>query len=272
MDIRPSQRPTIPQVLLGLFVVWQFCFLLAGNFIAFFPHGQAQEGELSDSRAMPPGQEEQGPFQNVIETVAKATDFWSQSTGQAQAWWLFAPSFPKESTFPVVELRWDDGASSTSASASAIPPARLGSVIEPSDPQHYFRPPGSFDRLFHYEIRLGLIFWGWSAESLQEHPDLWREAVENRVRRQWKSMRAYLRWRVGRFQSEHPDLPPPRQALLLIRLYRTPKPGQEPPKWDGPIELPLARWLPHEDNASGSLPMQMCDPATGQFLVLKVKE
>jgi hypothetical protein len=260
----------ILRVLLGLFVVWQLFFLAAANLVPFVPHGKPAEGELSDSRSNPQLPDMQGPAQEAINVVAGSAECWARATGQVQAWWLFAPTFPDESTFPAVELRWDSP-SSAAARTQRLPPVRLGSVIEPADPRNYFHVPGSFDRLFHYEIRLGLIFWGWSEQSLKEHPDLWRQAVENRVRHQAKSVRAYLRWRIARFQAEHPELPPPQQAILFIRLYKTPPSGSAL-QWQGPFELPLARWLPEQDSSPGVLPIQMCDPVTGCFKSLPSKD
>jgi len=256
----------ICRVLLGLFVVWQLFFLAAANLVPFVPHGSPPEGELSDARTNPELPDMHGPAQQAINVVASSAECWARATGQVQAWWLFAPTFPDESTFPAVELRWDAPADSwgSAPSKTGPPPVHLGSVIEPLDPKHYFHVPGSFDRLFHYEIRLGLIFWGWSEQSLKEHPDLWQQAVEKRVRHQAKSIRAYLRWRIAAYRAEHPELPPPKQAILFVRLYKTPPAGQEL-QWQGPFELPLARWLPDQDSSPGTLFVQVCDPVTGRF-------
>src|SRR6266404_1886628 len=176
-----AQRPTIAQYLLGLFIFWQLLFMPAANYLAFFPHGQVEEGELSDSRSAPDQTGAGGAAQKAIHLAARITDGWSYLTGQVQAWWLFAPDVPRAATFPVVELRWDEDAES-----ETIPPVRLHTILEPDDPQCYFRPPSSFDRLFHYEVRLGLIFCNWNEQTLAENPEFWRGAVADRVRRQWR--------------------------------------------------------------------------------------
>jgi hypothetical protein len=265
----PARRPTVAQVLLGLFVVWQLIFLGASNLLAFFPHAEPAEGELSDARNAPLPANDSGPWQSAIDLGLEATSRWAGYTGQIQAWWLFAPEFPNQATFPTVELRWDDPESSENT--ESLPKlVRLTSSLEPPDPQSYFRPWPSDDRLFHYEARLGLIMLPWHKELLEEEPELWREALQTRVQRQWRSMRAYLRWCVRRYQDDHPESPPPRQAVLLISIYRTPDPGQRPTTWGGPDVQPLARWLPEREGNHACLPIQAWNPLVNRFVDLSM--
>jgi hypothetical protein len=291
-----AQRPTSAQVLLGLFISWQLLFLPAANYLAFLPHGQADEGELSDSRSAPRQADASGAVQNAIDFAAGITDAWSHLTGQAQAWWLFAPEVPRSATFPIVELRWDDDSESVACKASlaaplaatngvasavlcfdfrqvpALQPVRLHTVLEPKDPRHYFRPQSSFDRLFHYEIRLGLIVSNWNEQTLGETPEFWRKAFKERVRRQWRSIRAYFRWYVQHFQQENPELPPPKQVILSIRIYQIPGPGKASEVWPPPWEQPLARWRPDAPAESGNLPIEAFDPVARRFVTLNVKD
>ena len=295
MDAAAAQRPTWAQAFLGLFIFWQLLFLPAANYLAFFPHGQAEEGELSDSRSTP-GEADAGPVQSAINLAASITDAWAQLTGQAQAWWLFAPDVPRSATFPIVELRWDDAeesvpflASLTAAPATAngiqgvilwsglypapaFPPVRLRTVLEPNDLRCYFRPQSSFDRLFHYETRLGLIVSNCDKKTLAENAELWRSAFKERVRRQWRSMRAYLRWYVQHFQQEHPELPPPKQAILTIRIYPIPKPGEASVEWPASWEQPLARWRPDAPPRLDCLPVEAFDSVALRFISLNVKD
>src|SRR5262249_20264252 len=99
----------------------------------------------------------------------------------------------------------------------------------------------------------------------------WRSVIKERVRRQWRSTRAYLRWYVQQFQKEHPELSPPKQAVLLIRIYRTPEPGQ-PKVWSGPVEQPLARWLLDASPRPGVLPIEVFDPVERRFVTLTEKD
>jgi hypothetical protein len=297
MDAAAAQRPTLAQVLLGLFISWQLIFLPAANYLAFLPHGQEEEGELSDSRSAPDQTGAAGgAVQNAINLAAGITDAWSHLTGQVQAWWLFAPEVPRAATFPVVELRWDDEAESVQFLASLVgplaaangvqsaalwsslrpgqtlPPVRLRTILEPNDPRCYFRPQSSFDRLFHYEVRLGLIVSNWNDKTLAENPEFWRTTFKDRVRRQWRSIRAYLRWYVQHFQRANPDFPPPKQAILSIRIYQIPGPGQPAVEWLAPLEQPLARWRPDAPPQPGDLPVEAFDPVARHFIALRMRD
>src|SRR5215471_12610337 len=90
-----SERPTVAQILLGIFITWQLVFLPATNYVALLPHGEPEEGELSDSRSAPDQTGEADAVQKGINLAAKITDTWSFLTGQVQAWWLFAPDVPR---------------------------------------------------------------------------------------------------------------------------------------------------------------------------------
>jgi hypothetical protein len=155
-------------------------------------------------------------------------------------------------------------------SASTPPPVRLHTVLEPNDPQSYFRPQSSFDRLFHYEIRLGLIVSNWNEHTLSERPEFWRTAFQDRVRRQWRSIRAYFRWYLQHFEQENPELPPPKQLILSIRIYQIPEPGKTSEPWPAPWEQPLARWRPEAPSQPGVLPIEAFDPVDRHFITLTV--
>jgi hypothetical protein len=291
MSDSASRRPTVAQVVLGLFVVWQLVFILATNLLGLFPHGQPEKDELTDSRVVPADEVRSGAVQDAVEMASLLTSRWAQLTGQYQAWWLFAPDFPTQATFPLVELRWEDAGPPAGALAACaalgvdidlgraalwsagkpVSAVRLPSVFEPAEPLHYFRPPCSRDRQFHYEIRMGLILVTWSEENFAQFPEEWRDAIRERVRRQWKSMRAYLRWRLHEFQREHPDVPAPNEVVLNIRIFLTPRQGQEP-WYYRIIERPLARWRPGTEPPSGYLPVEAYDFATQRFEKLRVEE
>jgi hypothetical protein len=296
MDAAAAKRTTVAQVLLGLFISWQLLFLPAANYLAFLPHGQEEEGELTDSRSAPGPAGAATAVQSTIDLAASITDAWSHLTGQVQAWWLFAPDVPRSATFPIVELRWDDVAESAPFLASLTsciagtnglpdailwsglwaahgqPPVRLHTILEPNDPRCYFRPQSSFDRLFHYEIRLGLIVSNWNEQTLGERPEYWRMIFKDRVRRQWRSIRAYLRSYVKHFQQDHPEAPPPREVILSIRIYQIPGPRQANLVWPAPLEQPLARWRPNVPAQPECLPVEAFDPVARRFVTLRVKD
>jgi hypothetical protein len=253
---RPSGRA--PAVLLGAFIVWQLIFLLLANLLEFVPHRTHRFDEFTSYRELPPGTVKPAP---MVQALAAVTDCWSQLTGQYQIWWLFAPDCPRNATFPVVELRWDDPARS-------LAPVLLFSSLEPADRAAYFHPMDSTDRLLHYEAYLGLgpAYWNDPTESADLKS--WHELLSNIVRRQWKSMRAYLRWRTADFLAHHPELPPPDEVRLLIRMYPTSAAGAPSTNPAPPRVLPLARWRCSENELSSFLPVEGYDPFNQRFIAL----
>lgn len=255
--------PTFFQRLLGFFVLIQLAFIVLANVLAFFPMPEPDPDELTDSRG-PASLESAERYPEAFKLASKAILGYGQATGQIQAWWLFAPSFPPQATFPVVDLRWV----SVDGGETGV---RLPSRFEPENPGSYVRLPGSNDRYYHYEARLTLLLGDFSEKSLALYPDAWRHAFADRVRRQWKSMRAYLRSRVHEYQAKHPDKPEPTEVILSVRIYTTPPPGAAP-FWDLVIEEPLAKWLPAMDGQSDYLPIEAFDPVSQRFVQLARKE
>jgi hypothetical protein len=244
--------------LLGLFISWQLLFLFLSNFLPFVPHGHEEYDELIDDVNLHGRVTQVEPIQETIETISRVTDRYMEATGQLQGWSLFAPTFPPQAGFVSVRFGWSDGSTDV-----------VKSRFEP-DPLHYFRPPGTYGRLFNYESRfvilpaywpesrLGTAWWPWEME--------WSEAVSRRVQMQWKSMRAYLRWQSDRYRKEHPDVLHPTEAVLMINLYLTPLPHEHPWNPKGPDRRPLARWRPEVSPSAGYLPVEVCiDPAKEIF-------
>ena len=257
------RRPaTLGQWLLGLFVAGQLLFIVGSNVLAFFPVGGTQEGELTDARGAPDTGSASRQMQ-LLETANGVFQAWAHATGQLQTWWLFAPSFPAQATFPHICLHWD---------AHPVADVCLPSIQEPADPASYFRLPGSYDRFFHYEVRLGLLATGMDRENLEHEANAWRDAIRGRVSRQWKSMRAYMRWRATEFAREHPELPPPSHVVLSMRIYKTPPPGTVAPSWPAPLQQPLARWVPALERRPDCLPIEAFDPVRKQFTLLDARE
>lgn len=242
-----------PRVL-GAFVVWQLVFIPAANLLDFFPHRELSRDEVTDFREQPA---EALPATPVVDVLAGVTDRWAQATGQYQMWWLFAPTFPPQATFATTELQWADR-----------PSVKLASVFDPPNPQSYARLPGSDDRLFQYEVHLGLglVYWDRAAATTDE--EAWREHFRTLVARQWKSMRAYLRWRVEEYRDEHPGEPLPSEVVLSMRIYRTSRPGESSNVAAGVIEQPVARWFPALDDSPDRLPVEAYDPFAKQFVRL----
>jgi hypothetical protein len=258
MPENPQKHATLWQKIIGLFVAWQLVFLVSTNAIAFLPIAEAEDGELTDSRGPLPGETPDSRLE-PIKVLNDGMMAWAQATGQIQAWWLFAPCFPPDATFPLVTLHWNHGESED---------VQLHSHQEPRDPSFYVRLPGSSDRLFHYEMRLGLVAALLSEESLEKHASEWRDLFKGRVERQWKSLRAYMKWRTESYLLEHADLPMPDEISFSILAYRTPDPGVLPPHWTPPLQQKLARWLPSRPDQSDCLPLEYYDQVQKCFLPL----
>jgi len=244
MTTLASSGKTLAARLLGAFVVWQLIFIPTANLLDFFPHRVLSTDEVTDFREQPA---DSLPTSPVVNALAGVTDRWAQATGQYQMWWLFAPSFPPQATFATTELRWDDR-----------PSVKLHSRFEPANPQHYCRLPGSNDRLFQYEVHLGLGLVYWDAAAAGPEEAAWREHFRTLVARQSKSMRAYLRWRLAEYQAAHPSEPLPREVILSMRIYRTPGAGEVSPL--AVVEQPVARWFPSSAGSADLLPIEAYDP------------
>ncbi len=147
----------------------------------------------------------------------------------------------------------------------------LRSENEPTDIHRFFRVGKFRLRRFETTIDLSLTSDGKSADEVA---DSWREAIEGKVREENKAIEAYLRWRLRRFQVQHPELPLPKQVILWARVYRVPPPDHcpEPWSWLGPEQTPVARWQPEAHWEAGHLPVEMYNPVVPRFESLRVKD
>ena len=251
--------------LLGMLVCCQLTFIPLSNLVDAFPHRALTHDELSELREVYPEQRIESP---LIDVAASATDAWSRLTGQYQMWWLFAPRFPSQAVFPTVELRWGVDA----GSSPIQPPVSLRSAHDPADPGAYARMPSSLDRLFHYDVRLAstLAYWN-EANVAPADQDAWRQFLRDCVRRQAKSISAYLRWRLRAWQAEHADVPAPSELVLSIRIYPTVRRTDAATQSSEPIEVPLARLPlvasgPASDVLSDAARIEAYDPYTKRFV------
>ena len=69
----------------------------------------------------------------------------------------------------------------------------------------------------------------------------------------------------------NPGLPPPTQAILLVRAYKIPKPpGPDPWDWYDLGEHRVARWLPAAPlNPKDYQPVECYDPVEHHFVRLE---
>jgi hypothetical protein len=253
------ERSRIPQVLLGVFILWQLIFLLTANCFSLLPREESR-AELPPRQPDDKLEQAPGTARRVVDFLAGITRRWADVTGQYQGWALYAPNVPVQATFVAVELRWDDERPGKADGSNVV----LLSEIEPADPYSYFRPLGSF-RVSAYEANLGLVMWTWARDLAKPEPEVWQRRLADAVRQKGKAMLAYLRWRLQSFQHEHPQWPAPTQVILLARIYPTPPPGRQPWHWDARIDQPVARWRPGAEVAPGYLPLESYNPLSGRF-------
>jgi hypothetical protein len=259
----PPKRAAGP-VLLGAFIVWQLTYLLFGNLLGLLGDSRPDVDELTEGPYYPKPGGADGQVREAVNLLTGLCVRWGEVTGQAQRWSLFAPRVPAQGVFLTVELRW---------SAPAERVVRLPSPFEPAGSLPHFLPLPDRDRAYNYEARLGLVAAAWDEHVVSEYPEEWRAETSDRVRTQWKSLRAYLRQRLREFQHAHPGTPPPAEVVLLARVYRIPPPAQAPWAWEGPRELPLARWRPAADPPpAGWLPVEAYDPQAHDFVRLPAED
>ena len=244
---------------LGLLIIWQLIFLGLSNYVDFFPVRQPGEGELEDYRELSP-LDPTPPL--ILRCSTFVTDHWAQLTGQYQVWWLFAPDFPKQANFPTVELIWHPV--DQRAAAESV---WLKSSFEPQSTQSYLRLPSGRDRLFLYEVHLGLGSLAWQAERDQQsgpvEQKMWRNHFRGLVQRQQRSMGAYMQWRWRDYQQSHPGLREPDEMIFHTRIYPTPHPGQERAADQQPTLFTQARFFAPVGNQSPVI--QWFDPFTKKF-------
>jgi hypothetical protein len=282
---------TCARVLLGLFVVGQLFYLLLANFLGL-------EEPVRKALVKRPGAEALAPdYLTGKDAVHKAlaeaqrwTTRWSQLTNQPQSWRLFAPNVVDTIPFVAVELRWDENRlplvparrqlaplagshpfdTAVLAAAAQLPPPApaaepqlLLSENEPADVYHYVKL-GRF-RLRRYEAVFDCL--GAATERpFRADSDIWADGIRDVIREEHGSIHAYLRWRLGQFLREHPDLPMPTQVILYVRIYRIPPPpGPEPWRWQSLGQHRVARWLPGGRHDSRYLPIEVYNPRVDRF-------
>src|SRR5207247_880114 len=117
------------QVGLGLFILWQLCFLPWANFLGILEHARPEVHEWPAVEKMAPHWAcGEGRVYHTFRDVSRLTGAWSELTGQPQNWSLFAPVVGAEVTFVALELRWDDDPSSARALA------RVGAPLIHAEP------------------------------------------------------------------------------------------------------------------------------------------
>jgi hypothetical protein len=250
----------LTRVLLGLFILGQLAFLLTANLADLLGLASTSLPQMPPAVRTPLEQVETASrLARGAETLRGATSWWADLTDQPQEWALFAPDVTDRIPFVNVELSWEGG---PVPDGRVLDPVILPSVNEPADPGHFFRL-GRF-RLRRYEGTVDVT--PSSGEDFDPHGEEWRADIRRAVMARASWMRAYLSWRVAAFRESHPNLPPPTQAILHVRLYQVPAPpGPSPWYWHDLGRHPVARWLPGAGAPPGTHHLERYDPVEERF-------
>ena len=264
------------RVLLTLFILGQFVFLLSSNFLGveeplreWFKNWYWKDDRHKDV-PVPDYLRGEGKIHDTyFEATRTWTKRWSQLTGQPQNWGLFAPSITEEGGFPAVELRWDDQDWPDWTSRPTLPSAAPAPVVvlsdnEPRDRRYFARISGF--RIRKYEENI-TPYPSAPDGGFDPATNSWRSKVRDKLKKEPECMYNYLRWRLRVYQQANPNLPPPTQVILLMRLYKVPKPpGPEPWDWFYLGEQRVARWLPSAPLDPNQYELVECyDPVTDGF-------
>ncbi len=251
LRLQQAIRPAFDRLVakgLGILIAWQLLFIPLANYLEFFPHRPAGQGELLDFRELAPGSPPANP---AIHAISHVTDAWAQATGQYQAWWLFAPEFPPAATFPVVKL-------THSNSTSNSPPIHgiQSSRFEPPPTGNYVRLPSGADRLFLYEMHLGIGLTWWdptTPSTTAEETASWQRHFKALITRQRQSLVRYTLWQEQQYLKSHPELSTSADELILgMNRYPSATPQPDQAQLPNPEFIPMLR-LQRSRNRMGQL-------------------
>jgi hypothetical protein len=214
--------------------------------------------------------DKKSPLTKAKLWVEPRLDFYARLTGQEQGWSLFAPDVVDWSSLISLEMRWDDdpeaildrpngkalvalGGGPALLALDDIPEGAPRSMLllsdnHPRDINAYFRF-GLF-RLRKFESKM--------ETALRKHGDdeatylnRWQIRAREKVRGDDSSNGAadeimiYFRWKLRKFQQEHPELPEPKQIILRSHTWTIPPPpGPTPWSWVDESDEPICRWRP----------------------------
>ena len=267
--IRPKLATLAPpssprQVVLGLFILFQLAFLVVSNLLGALKYGASEVKDKPKeliNRLVPRFADEEGHTWKWTEEFETIFRRYTQLTGQEQEWSLFAPSVGKATGFPAVLMISDDATSDGPSIRemtlkfdavqgfnwwSAQTPPNIEMLLsenEPPDINDYLRFGKC--RVRRYEGQLYFNPEPYEAESAKDLAERLNRRVHRLLGDYHDPALEYLKWRLKAWQRAHPDKAPPKQLILIERFYRIhpPKKEEDNRGWDGPLQIPVARWL-----------------------------
>lgn len=144
--------------------------------------------------------------------------------------------------------------------------AMMLSDNEPSDIHRFLRVTHA--RLRRYE---GLLYFNAlrkDEETKADHLERLGRLVREPVSSYRDAVLAYLKWRLKAWRLGDPERAMPAQVILCQRFYRIHDPD-EPPGWDGPYLIPMARWRPIEGQADADIVFDVYDFTKRRFTPMK---
>ncbi len=257
----PSPRRSVP---LGLFILFQLVFLAVNNFFGFIQDTRgniAPEYRPAVEQFVPGWSAKKGYTWDVVEGASHLSQRWAQATLQLQTWSLFAPNISKECAFPALLLS-DVERDSFFREGDGYRTADHGRLVlsdnEPGNLKSYLRW-GNF-RLRRYENNLVLYLSRWPEETPPETAERWRNAIKEHAggsKGTEAMFLAYLRFRTDQVKNAAET---PRQVTLLMRHYDLKAPEAGPEFVEGPLTVPILRWLPARGDS-----LDLFNPVTGHF-------
>jgi hypothetical protein len=106
-----SRPPSLRQVALGLFILFQLAFLLISNPLGAIRQGAPKWTDRPKqvlNRLAPGFADQRGHGWDWCAELDTSLGHWAELTGQEQNWCLFSPSVSKATGFPAVLMLWDD--------------------------------------------------------------------------------------------------------------------------------------------------------------------
>jgi hypothetical protein len=229
--------------LLGLFVLVQLAFLPFANLTGV---ENALRHAARRRQAFPAWAEGGDGLDVRAKSAVRSAAWWGRLTGQEQPWQLFAPDTVSIVAFPVVELHWAGGESVV-----------LPSANRPADRHAFFRLGGFRARRAGAAVDVAPYD---EDAAFDPSGPAWRETISRLAWADRPGLRAYLRWRVGRYLDAAPGVAWPDEVFLSTELWRIPEPpGPTPWDWTPLGTHPVLRW----DPADGTV--RLFDPAAGSY-------
>jgi hypothetical protein len=214
--------------------------------------------------------EKESVLNQKIDRWSRIASWWARRSGQEQGWSLFAPDTVDWTSVVRVQVRWDDDVEEVNRETKNLSVVALagGTAANLLDQTPRDVPPPRFIPGFNEPRNIeGYFRWGgfrWRRyESKYEMAYLKHDEPEETYRARWEKrtrekvfgeedrgeqyeIAAYLKWKFDRFRKDHPELPPPRQVILLAAAYAIPAPDKAPTPWRWRFEAqePVVRWRP----------------------------